>query len=475
MFPGHGAGGDPPPTGGDGLIRLARTVSVLAAAAGLAAAGADAFPDHLFVVTSDGSAGNCTAVDLDPPWTSDVDLEPVGAAPRVRHFFGLHYVVDRSSDGGVRVVDPETFDTVAQYPVGGSPRDILVVDSGSAYVTRYDAAWLLEIHPTTGAVLDSVDLGGFADPDGIPEMSSMARDGCRVFVQIQRRDFVAGPPFAPGLLAVVDVDTNTLIDVDPVAPGTQAIELVGLWPDHDMQVDAAARRLYVSTPGPRLDVSGGIEEIDLDSLDRVGFVLSEEQASVDIGAFVVVSATKGYFVGHTDIVESSHLTAFSRPDSAALGEVHTTLFATVESLAFDESASRLFYPEPNGPGIHVFDTNTDARLTESPVPTGTGPVDLVIARGGDVGAPPPPAGALAGARAFPNPTTGAVTIELARSFPGSQVTIHDARGALVSTLEGPPLRWDGRDARGERATAGVYFFRVVAEGPAARGRLVVVR
>ena len=36
-----------------------------------------------------------------------------------------------------------------------------------------------------------------------------------------------------------------------------------------MQVEREARRLYVSTPGIFLDHTGGIEEIDLDSLESL--------------------------------------------------------------------------------------------------------------------------------------------------------------------------------------------------------------
>ncbi len=80
-----------------------------------------AFQDHAFIVTGDTfSPGNCAALELDSPWTSSTSLEPVGALPAVRHFLGLHWVVDRSPGGEIQAIDPATFDTVVRFTVGGS-------------------------------------------------------------------------------------------------------------------------------------------------------------------------------------------------------------------------------------------------------------------------------------------------------------------------------------------------------------------
>jgi CorA-like Mg2+ transporter protein len=451
------------------------TITISLALLGMAR-GAHAFPDHAFVVTGDGgSPGNCATLDLDPPWNAITDREPVGARPFARHFLGVHWVVDQSPGGAIQAIDPVTFDTIVQFPVGGSPRDILVSDPGHAWVTRYDSPWLLEVNPATGAPLDSVDLGVFADTDGIPEMVMMARDGDRLFVQIQRVNFIDQPPFLPGLLAVIDLPTRTIVDADPVEPGVQAIALAGYWPDHRMQVESAARRLYVSTPGPRLDVSGGVEEIDLDSLTRLGFLVSEEALSVDVGGFVLVSATRGYYIGHTDIIPSSHLTSFSRPDGTRLTEAYTGILYVNDNVAYDAATGQVFFPDSYQGGIHVFDAFTDAQLTTTAIPTGEAPIDLLVARGSAVDAPVP-AAVTAGALswAVPNPARGLAEIVLARGGGRTEATILDVRGTIVRTLAAPPFRWDGRDARGAPVPAGVYFYRLRGDVTDA-GRLVLLR
>ncbi|MEO0067772.1 MAG: T9SS type A sorting domain-containing protein [candidate division WOR-3 bacterium] len=63
-------------------------------------------------------------------------------------------------------------------------------------------------------------------------------------------------------------------------------------------------------------------------------------------------------------------------------------------------------------------------------------------------------------RAFPNPTTGAV--RFSASIPSdAQITIYDASGRLIRTLEGKgSWLWDGRDLNGNQVAPGVYFCRL---------------
>ena len=65
----------------------------------------------------------------------------------------------------------------------------------------------------------------------------------------------------------------------------------------------------------------------------------------------------------------------------------------------------------------------------------------------------------------PNPFRGVASIGLALPAPGhASVVVLDVTGSLVRELAAGPLpagnhvfRWDGRDARGHAAGAGVYF------------------
>jgi hypothetical protein len=95
-------------------------------------------------------------------------------------------------------------------------------------------------------------------------------------------------------------------------------------------------------------------------------------------------------------------------------------------------------------------------------------------------------GPVAGApRAFsaPNPFRGATSIRFQMAQPGrASVEVFDASGALVKRMPlawhpaGPQvMEWDGNDARGGRAPAGVYFWRVEAGDQLHTGRMVRVQ
>jgi len=80
----------------------------------------------------------------------------------------------------------------------------------------------------------------------------------------------------------------------------------------------------------------------------------------------------------------------------------------------------------------------------------------------------------------PNPASGnaALTFSLPRSL-AVELRVYDVRGALVRTLESGTLSagthtrtWDGRDARGQHVSAGVYFSELRAGGETLRKSLV---
>jgi hypothetical protein len=455
------------------LRRLAALTAVAVAGALSPGAARAIATDHLFVVTSDGNAGNCAAVDLGPPWSVAANLEPVGAHPVARHFLGLHWVVNGSPDDDVQVIDPATFDTVLQFSAGAGtdPRDIAVVDAGRAYVSRYDSPWVLLVDPFTGAALDSVDLGGFADADGLPECAWMELDGSHLLVQVQRVDrLVTMTTVPPAMLAVIDVDTNALIDTDPGTPGVQAIELVGSVPAYKMQRDAVARRLTVSDPGVRLDGAGGIEAVDLDALASLGLVLSEAAFSMDLGPHAIVSPTRGYVVGHTDFALSSHLVSFTIPGGQFLEEDHLS-FSWVESLGYDGSAGVVYFPDPTA-GVFAFDALTGDALA-GPLATGLPPVDVVVVRDGPAVATPatgePTTVRLVVA---PNPSAGPASLLFRAPRAGPlRADLVDVTGRLVRRLETRPaaagparLTWDGRDDAGRPVARGVYMLRLEGNG-----------
>jgi hypothetical protein len=85
-------------------------------------------------------------------------------------------------------------------------------------------------------------------------------------------------------------------------------------------------------------------------------------------------------------------------------------------------------------------------------------------------------------RAGPNPFRGSADVVFGLSKDGwVELRVHDLAGREVSTLvsgrftAGPhAVTWDGRDGRGARVGAGVYFMRLRAEGRTLRATVVKI-
>ena len=98
------------------------------------------------------------------------------------------------------------------------------------------------------------------------------------------------------------------------------------------------------------------------------------------------------------------------------------------------------------------------------------------------------AGLVALAQSLPNPTSGGATIAFSLPAPAQSVrlALYDIRGRRVKTLfdgaldAGPQtVSWDGLTDGGTRATAGIYFYKLVVqdsrEEEALTPRLVLIR
>jgi hypothetical protein len=465
-------------------------LSVLPLLAAAAQESAAAAAPHLLVVASDGTSGSVASLELHAPWTASTGLEPIGPRAAARHALGLHWIVNGSPVDDVQAIDPSTWETVFRIPTGAGsdPQDIVFAGGTDAFVSLAGAPYLVVADVGVPAVTDSIDLSLFADPDGNPDLARMETDGARVFVQVQRLDRTGGGgvfPVAPSMLAVIDAASHAIVDVDPAEPGTQAIELTGLWPTSDMQIEGD--RLYVMEQGMQeiLDLHGGVDVIDLVDLEALGFLTTESQLGGHANAFVLVSASKGYAVTHTDWTLSSHLTSFRRIDGDATGTPLEIAGTNTRELAWDAETSLLFFPvESEDPGVRVFDTVTDSLLMAASVPVGLPAVDVLVVRGAGTGAPPSVAAAPAfrAGAARPNPFRAATMIPVSLARAASMtLSVFDAAGRrwLHDRRELPAgehvVSWDARDGYGNPLPAGIYFVRVTSALGSATRRVVLLR
>jgi hypothetical protein len=245
-----------------------------------------------------------------------------------------------------------------------------------------------------------LDLGVFDDGDGNPDLGTMAVNNGRLFIQLGQQNFEGPPPYPRPLVAVMDLSSEQLVDVDPVRDGVQAIELAGTYPKLKMQVVEQTQKLFLSATGAFFD-AGGIEVIDLDSLQSEGLAIREadDQTGADLGAFVIISPDRGFLVYSTDLLLSSHLHQFSLARGVDQQELAVDLNYFSPAIEFDPGTNSVFFPMGGtlNDGLLVFDATTGTQLSGQPIPTSGPPTDLAV-----VATIPEPAGlALALAATFP--------------------------------------------------------------------------
>lgn len=454
---------------------------------GLAAAAAAA-PSRLVVLTSEDGAGSVSTMELAAPWTPSTGLAGVGARAVVRHHDDALWVVNGAPGNDVQRIDPDTWATVLRIPTGAGsdPEDIVFAGGAKAYVSLAGAAFVLVVDTAAGAVTGAVDLSAFADADGVPDLGRMEVHDGRAFVQVRRRSHEGGSvtPVPPSLIAVIDVVTDTLVDADPQAPGTQAVVLTGLDPVGDMQIDGGFLHVIEQGAYEAIDEHGGVDRIDLATLAAAGFVTTEGQLGGHADCFVLASPTTGYAVTHTDWTLSSHLTRFSRADGSSEGTVLEIVGTHTRELALDAETGLLYFPvSAADPGVRVFDTATDTALTTGSRPTGPA-VDLLVVHGGGATSAPsafaPPALVVGPSQPNPFRFTTHLPVSLDRAGRVTLV-VYDASGRRIAERSDDlpvgrhRVAWDGRDAHGAAATAGVYFLRVDCGSERQTRRALLIR
>ncbi|MFH1502184.1 MAG: FlgD immunoglobulin-like domain containing protein [Candidatus Eisenbacteria bacterium] len=471
-------------------LPLALAVALTALAPAAPAPAAPAW-DYVISVNSDYDvSGRVATLAVLPPWSVDDPVATVHSDADARCFEGLVYVVNHLYGDNIQILDPEQdFATTGQFSVGpgSNPQDIEFVSATRAYVSRHESAFLYEVDPTTGAVTDTIDLSPFADADGIPEMSGMTLSGGRLFVAVQRldRDYY-WTPVPPSYLAVVDVATNELVDVDAVAPGVQGVELPVTNPYRDILVDESTGLLYVACSGNWGALDGGIVEVDPAALEAAGLVATEAQLGGELYDFTLPLEGRAHAVVSTSSPSwEQFCIAFDWSTGAKLENVWKPGGYSVMDVEVHEGSAQLFVADRTyaSPGVRVFDARDGTQLTSGPLAASLPPHDLLIV--GDEVASVDPAGARDGLSlsAWPNPTRGGCRVEFSSATGGRvRAAVHDVSGRLVRVLADGPLpagdvslAWDGRNAAGESVANGVYFVGVEAAGAEGAARVLMLR
>jgi hypothetical protein len=445
--------------------------------------------DFIYTLTSeyDYSAGSDAVTDVHAPWQTVSNLHAWVGDTEAVFYGGLIYVVSRLGADHITVLDPRNELTIVrQFSVGAgsNPQQICFVDAHRAFVTRYEFPELWEVDPATGQHTDTIDLGPLADADGIPEMHKMAIHAGKLYVTLQRIDRTTWAPAGMSCLAVIDLADNTLIDIDPAAPGIQGIELAATNPNSGILIDPITGDFLIGQIGFYGVADGGIERIDPDTHESHGLVLTEATLGGDLHTWTTGNGWVGYAVRLTPLW-STDVVAFD----LRTGQIGATVAASSE-FAYPHVLVDIVHRELvlcdrtyARPGLRIYDTATLQNLTPQPVGVGLYPHWLLAVPGPGSGVAEVPSAPAAGIAVYPRPAPGAMTLRL--ETPGERPAvfeIFDASGRRVARLDGnaaagrpDEARWDGRDEAGLPLPAGVYVALARSGGTIRRGSIRLVR
>jgi len=353
-----------------------------------------------------------------------------------REHDGLVYIVNRLGADNVQVLDPEQdFATVLEFSVGSgsNPQNIAFsADGTKAYLPRQNEDDVLVVDPATGAWLDAVDLSGWNDADGSCELGQCLAVGDRLFVAVGRldRNFYWSP-VGDSYLAVIDMNSDTLIDANPGQPGVQAIPLVGTNPTWELGM--AGEAIHVSCVGSFGLQDGDVELVDPVSLTSLGAVIGESALGGDLGDVVWIGDTLAYAIV-ADASFDTHVKRFDPSTGGGVSTVRAGAGFVFNDMELD-GAGELFLGDMSAgaDGLLVFDAANGALLG-GPIDMGLPPYDVVMPSGA-TNSEATPVATGPELHAWPNPFNPTTTLRFDLAEPGpATLRVYDVRGREVASL-----------------------------------------
>jgi len=252
------------------------------------------------VVTTNFETGALASVRTAPPRRATFPASTIAGDAVIRPLGERLVVLNRFLADNVQILDPSRgLRTVLQCSTGAgsNPHDLALIAPDKAYVTRYDLPRLLIVDPSARACgrfeRGSIDLGPFADADGLPEMNQVVVDGGRAFVTIQRLNRRrAFEPTGPGRVLVIDLASDSVVAELPLTGANPFGDASGI------VHEPGTGKLVVGSVGKFGTIGdGGLQRIDPVTLTvEPGFYVSEAALGGDITDFVLASPTRGYAI-----------------------------------------------------------------------------------------------------------------------------------------------------------------------------------
>ena len=341
----------------------------------------DALANQAVITTTDYSSGSFSSMDLSTN-TATHDHLTIHSDAAVWTYRDKVYILNRLGQDNVIVLSRSDLKTpLTQYSTGNgsNPHDMAFVSEEKAYISRYERTQLLIVNPITGDSLGAVDLSAFADADGLPEMNQLALYDNYLFVACQRLDrdnrFV---PTDVSVIAVVDVMTDQVVDVDANTAGVQGIVMAG---KNSVSADQRHDKWILSTVNSFSDFTdGGIEVVDLENLRSEGIVIGEIALGGNTNSLAMISDNKGYvvvsdanFVNEVKIFDLTRQSVSSRLSGVSGGYIPDLGVFGGRLYVLDQGS----FVDPASAGVRVYDVKTD-QLVAGPISTGLPPSGIAF-------------------------------------------------------------------------------------------------
>jgi len=274
------------------------------------------------------------------------------------------------------------------------PLDIVFASAKKAYVIRNNSnnAWIVNpsVKVESKFKIGQLDLGAYADSDGLPEMQcGVVADG-KFFLVLQRlnRNKSWVPSNTP-YLAVFDIKTNKEINTKKSKEGFRGIPLPIKTPriiQYLKENDTIYISGYGTRPGtghPKYEYTGGIITVNPKTYATKMLLDDGTAKSHPYGAFwgmSIASKSKGYFVGYTSWGDNT-LYKFNPTTGKVLGEVGQGL-TNVNIGGYDSSVQQVdqnkmvWLSDMTNARVVILNTLTDT--VDARVKTGLNPARVVF-------------------------------------------------------------------------------------------------
>lgn len=273
-----------------------------------------------------------------------------------------------------------------------NPQDMIFVNDLKAYIPRYETTTVWIVNPSAATEAEfkigELDLSAYDDGDGSPEMRSAVIAGKKLFIALQRMTRTDWPdPWQTNTayVAVFDTETDTEIDTGLGEGDMKGIplEITNL---NAIQYLPANNSIYVQGVGRyETEYTGGIVSINPNTY-AAGMVLDDgddaEHPYGNISGMVIVSPSKGYFVGYAGWGDNT-LYAFDpsadNPTGVAVNGLENKNIAGMESGVYTDENGLLWICNQTDHRVDI--VNTEDNTIDESMDTSLDPVKVVFVGG----------------------------------------------------------------------------------------------